>query len=65
MTIPKRLQLVDGELSMIDGSDLKTYLKSIQDTWNIGDTVAVNLLERNTAVRLEEHARLVGYTLAS
>lgn len=65
MTMPKRLQLIAGELSMIDGSDLKTYLKSIQDSWGMGDAVAVNLVERKTAVSLEEHAKLARYGFAS
>lgn len=51
--MPNRLRLVDGEVQMIDGSDLKEYLLSREGIQNGSDVV---LLRRDKAEELLKDA---------
>ena len=52
--LPKRLVIVNGEIIMLDGSDLRKYLQEWQIKNNIEDGEHVVIHTRDSAVSLLE-----------
>lgn len=61
MKLPQRLQLIDGKLSMIDGSSLRKYLRKVQRTWNEAEsTVVIHHRDYAQEVQLRADLALIG-----
>lgn len=59
MTLPNRLRLVDGELVMADGSDVREYLREFARRNCIDGNTPMTLVERSTAQRNHDLASMV------
>jgi hypothetical protein len=61
MTVISDLVIVDGELKMSDGSDVKTYLRSWQDSQLIFNGTPVNILDSKTLQCMSNDLRAAGF----
>lgn len=50
--IPDRLRIVDGELVMADGSDVREYLRAFAKRQGITENTPVSLMSRNIVLDL-------------
>lgn len=62
--LPDRLRLRDGLLVMDDGSDAREYLRDWARRANVDGDTPVNVLKRESVVRLQDDADL-RFALAS
>ena len=53
---PNNLRLIDGELVMADGSDVREYLRAWAERVGVTPDTPLSMVPRANLVKLEEHA---------